>query len=546
MAKKTESKGKIWLKQNIAEYRPSIALLTVITVLATVCSVGFAYLSSFLIDSATDKDNSRLILFSCIVLALLIGRIAFRAISNYYAERCRATIVTDLRGKLFKKVLRSNYASVKDYHSGEVITRITADSAEIASSTVGILPQTVGMIIQIVGSISALCAIDPWFTLFLVAGGVVVIGISVFLRRKTKWYYKEIVSLDGASRAFMQESVVSSMTVKAFGAEEKTSKKANSILDKYRSRRLGRAKLNSLVGILYGFVTNIGLVFAIIWCAVGIMNGMAYGAVLSIVLLMEQLQRPLNSVSAIMPAYYSRQASAERLCEIDSFEEELTFEQSPLKYEDVSGICVKDAVFCYDRERVFEGLNLDIEKGKLTAIYGVSGGGKSTLFKLLLGVYAPTEGLVAFKVGEDFVQVGSEHRRLFSFVPQGNFLFSGTIYENLTFFSDEKDAELLRQKVKKAIEDSCSEFVYELENGVDTVLTEQGGGLSEGQRQRLSIARALIADRPIMLLDEATSALDEETEKRLIENIKNMKDKTCIIISHRQAVIDSADRAVKI
>lgn len=543
---KKVAKGKIWLSENIAKYRPWVIALTVLTVLATACSVGFAYLSRYLIDSATAKNTSRLILFASIVLSLLVMRIALRAINGYLTERCRATIVTDLRNKLFKKVLRSEYASIKDYHSGDFVTRITADTAEVAGTTVALLPQTVGIIIQLIGAIIALFAIDVWFTLFLLLGGIIVIGISAFLRKKTKWYYKEITSLDGESRSFMQESLVSSLTIKAFGAEAKTAEKAENILEHYKKRRLGRAKLNSLVGVLYSVVTNLGLVFAIIWCAFGIMDGMPYGAVLSIVLLMEQLQRPLNTVSAIMPAYYSRQASAERLLDIDSFNEELILNESPVSYQDFTSISVKDVVFNYDKENVFDGLNLTLEKGKLTCIHGVSGGGKSTLIKLLLGVYEPDEGSISINCqGKDEI-ISSKHRGLFAYVPQGNFLFTGSVYENLTFFAKESDREGLQQRVQTAIKDACAEFVYELPDGLNTLLTEQGGGLSEGQRQRLAVARALISDRPILLLDEATSALDEQTEERLIQNLKAMNDKSCIIISHRQAVIDSADAIVKI
>ena len=247
MKKKAEAQGKIWLSHNISKYKPWIITLTVLTVLATLCSVGFAYLSGSLVNSAVDKRGNSLIAFAFIVVGLLFLRILLRAVINYFSEKCRATIVTEIRGKLFKRVLRAEYLDVKDYHSGDVITRVTADTSEVAGATVSLLPQTVGIILQIVGAIIALFVIDIWFTVFFIVGGIVIITISAFLRKKTKWYYKEIVSADSQSRAFMQESVVSSLTVKAFGAEEKTSQKANSILDVYKKRRLGRARLNSLI-----------------------------------------------------------------------------------------------------------------------------------------------------------------------------------------------------------------------------------------------------------------------------------------------------------
>ncbi len=546
MKKQTEAKGKIWLSHNISKYRPSVWALAIMTVFATVCSVGFAYLSGSLVDSATDGNRQKLIILAGVVLGLLILRIFLRAIINYVAERCRATVVTDLRCKLFKKVLKSDYASIKDYHSGDIITRITVDASEIASTTVSILPQTLGMIVQIIGALIALFFIDVWFTLFFVVGGAVLIGISAFFRKKTKWYYKEIVSADSQSRSFMQESVVSSLTVKAYGAEEKTAKKAENILSSYKNRRLGRAKLTSFIGVLYSVVTNLGLVLAIIWCSFGIMNGMAYGAVLSIVLLMEQLQRPLNTVSSIMPAYYSRQASAERLCEIDNFENEQIVDKTLLDYSQITALNVENVEFSYDKDIVLDNVNLCFKKGEFACIHGVSGGGKSTLLKLLLGIYKPEKGSVNIESDGEKTEIDSTCRGLFAYVPQGNFLFTGSVYENLTFFANEQDKDLLEERVKLAIENACAEFVYDLPNGLQTLLTEQGGGLSEGQKQRLAVARAFISNRPILLLDEATSALDEKTEKRLIDNIKKMTEKTVIIISHRQAVIDGADNCIKL
>ena len=547
MIKQTDSKAKRWLNGNVKKYRPSIIFLTALTVLSTICSIGFAYLSNFLINSATEKNVNGIILFSVIVLSLLIGRIVLRAIIGFCSEKQRATIATDLRAELFKKVLKSDYSQISNYHSGDIITRITADSSEIAGTTVGLLPEIVGIIIQVVGVIFALVFIDAWFTLFLLLGGIIVVAISAFLRKKTKWYYKEIMSADGKSRSFMQESVQSSLTIKAFGVEDKISNKANVILENYKSKRVSRAKLNSLVGVLYSCITNLGLIFAIVWCAFGIIKGMPYGAVVSIVLLMEQLQRPLNTVSAIMPAYYSRIASAERLYEIYEFNEEDCGEQLQIvTHDQIKKIIVKNAYFSYGREDVFSDLSLEIEMDKFTCLYGVSGGGKSTLFKLLLGVYSLSSGEIGFETDSGFVSVNHSHRNIFAFVPQGNFLFAGTVYENLTLFSNEKDKKSLNDKVKKAIEVSCAEFVYELPNGLETVLTEQGGGLSEGQKQRLAIARALLSDRSIILMDESTSALDSETEKRVINNLMSEKDKTYIMVSHRDAVIKSAYKSIKI
>lgn len=544
-----QKKGKIWLKERIKPYRNKIVFLTVLTVFATALSVAFAYLTSYLVDSATKNNRQGLIIFACVILGVLIARITIRAITNYYTEKFRADIYVKIRKRVFNNILNADYAKLKKYHSGELVTRITSDSAEIANATVSILPQTAGMVMQFVGSLVALAVIDWLFTLFLILGGGIIVGISALFRAKMKKYYKEIMTIEGESRSFMQESIISILTVKAFGAESKVGDKSTELLEKLKGKRLSRAKLNSGIGVLYSFVTNAGLVFGIVWCAISVMLGnMDFGFILSVVLLMEQLQRPLNSVSAVLPVYYSREASGERLSEIDQILSEEIYKQNSVEYCDIKKIKVENVTFSYGDDEVLKDLTLDIEKGKINCIYGASGKGKSTLFKLLLCFYPYERGNISFETTKDGeiknIPITANDRKLFSFVPQGNFLFTGTIYENLTIFSEEKDKLKLDEKVKFAIENACAEFVYELPLGLETVLTEQGGGLSEGQRQRLAIARAFVADRAILLFDESTSALDEETERRLIDNLKEMRDKTCVIISHRQAIIESAEKNI--
>ena len=212
-------------------------------------------------------------------------------------------------------------------------------------------------------------------------------------------------------------------------------------------------------------------------------------------------------------------------------------------------ISFENVAFTYGRESVLTDACGVIKKGEIVCLTGASGSGKSTIFKLLLNVYAPTQGDIRLKgdyAQENGMSLTAQERSLFAYVPQGNFLFSGTIYENLTFFADKKENEDLNIRVEKALQTACAEFVYELPQGLQTPLNENGGGLSEGQTQRLAVARAILSDRPILLLDEATSALDGETESRLLENIRALKDKTCLIVTHRPAALNIADRILTV
>jgi ATP-binding cassette subfamily B protein len=250
-----------------------------------------------------------------------------------------------------------------------------------------------------------------------------------------------------------------------------------------------------------------------------------------------QLHSPLSSFSALPTAYHTRLVGAERLQELYDLKEEPSVSIKEGVRDGWQAIVAKDLDFSYGRELVLSGVNATIRKGESVCLTGLSGAGKSTFFKLLLAIYKPQNG--ALTLQGDFetpIEISNATRSLFAYVPQSNFLFSGTIRENLLFLNGENG------NLDEAIKTACAEFVYDLPDGLDTELLEHGGGLSEGQLQRLAIARALLSERPILLLDEATSALDLQTEERLLKNLKGLNDKTCIMVTHRPAALALADR----
>lgn len=536
--------GKEWLGEQIKPYKRSVITLTAASVLATCLSVAFAFLTKFLVNSATDGDKKGIVTFIVVLLAVLIFRITLQALIRFFSEKTMADISTGLRKRLFGRVLKADYKEISKYHSGDLVSRLTQDTAEISNDTVGLMPATAGMITQLIGCIGALFFIDKIFTAILIAGGVFLVAITAIFRKKLKFYQKEIMSADAENKSFMQESIVSSITIKAYGAEEKTEKKSGNILKRYYNRRIERARLNSVVGVIYSLISNSGMIFAVVWCAVGILKGSTdYGAILSVVLLMEQLQRPFTSFSSIIPVYLARQASAERLAEIDGVcTEEVKDENTEKIIKSFEGIGCENLCFSYGDEPVLKSLSFEIKKGEIALISGVSGVGKSTLFKIMLGIYTPQIGFAYVSCGGENLPLNEKTRSLFSYVPQGNFLFSGTIKENLTFFTDGavNDCE-----IAETLKTCCCEFVYDLPNKLETVLGERGLGLSEGQLQRLAVARALISGRPILLLDEATSALDAETESRMLKNLSE-REITCVMISHRQKAAMTCDKIIEI
>lgn len=543
--RQTSENGKIWLKREMRPYRSIILFLTLLSVMTTLSSLTFAYLTRYLLNSAAVGDKRNLIVFSCVILGLLLLRIFLQSCGRYLSEKTRARIVRDLRGKVFENILRSDYAQIQKYHSGELLNRLTTDLQEIASTSVGLIPSLVGMITQCVGAIAALLTTDPLFTLIYVLCGGAFGCVAALFRKQIKKRQKEVLEADGRSRSYMQEGVASLMTVKAYGVEEKSAKKSFDFANTYYKKRLRRGALHCSMQAVFTLLSNFGLIFAIVWCSITVLNGNTdYGAILSVILLLMQFQHPLSGFSSVIPAYYARLTSGERVCEIENLAKENPTPLSTDKhiYEKLCAIVFDNVSFAYDRDSVLSKANFCVEKGEIVCLTGMSGSGKSTIFKLLLDIYEPTCGNVYLDLGQERRALTVESRRLFAYVPQGNFLFSGTIYENLTFFIEEKDETALNEKLRNALQTACAEFVYDLPKGLHTELFEKGEGLSEGQMQRLAIARAILSERPVLLLDEATSALDGETERKILENIRNLKNKTCFIVTHRSAALAISDR----
>lgn len=541
-AKIENTKGKEWLKRETQPYGKRVLLLTILSVTTTFFTLAFAYLVRYLINSATKGNSQQLWMFSAILLGTLLLKILLKTLNGYYAEKVRAKMYVDLQRRIFSKILRSDYANTQQYHSGELLTRLTNDTQEICVDTVGFAPTLAGMAVQCLGAIIALLTIDPIFTLIYVVCGCLFGGITSLFRRQIKKRHKEVLEVDGKVRSFIHETLTSVMTIKAYGAEEKADAKAKAFSNVYYDKRMKRNNLRAQMSFVFNLLSNFGLIFAVVWCSISVLNGNDdYGAILSVILLLMQLQQPLTSASSVIPVYYSRLASAERLAELEDMKTENLEEidgNTLQIYEQLTSIELQDLSFTYGREIILENACATIQKGAIICLTGASGSGKSTLFKLLLSVFKQTEGCLILNGEFGKQELTEKERGLFAYVPQGNFLFSGTIYENLSFFTQKEPTE---EEIKQAITVACAEFVYDLPDGLQTKLAEGGEGLSEGQLQRLNVARAILSNRPILLLDEATSALDGETEQKLLKNIQDLQDKTCLIVTHRPAALEIAD-----
>jgi len=296
----------------------------------------------------------------------------------------------------------------------------------------------------------------------------------------------------------------------------------------------------SFIGYIISFAT-------LIWCAYKMLHGqMTFGTLTAVTQLAAHLEAPIYMLPAILRTLILMSASAERLMEIEDVPQEVKTSNLDLKevYDNMDSIHSSKLCFSYDRDMILKGLQFDIPKGGLTVIVGQSGSGKSTLLRLLLNIYKPNDGELSIKVKNGHtIPLSRDTRKLFTYAPQGNLLLSGSLRDNLLLAK--RDAT--EEEINYAVHLSCiDDYLPSLPEGLDTYIGENGSGLSEGQAQRVSLARAILSGAPILLLDEITSALDQDTERRVLERIKSIKDKTCIVVTHRPAILELADMKLSI
>ena len=438
-------------------------------------------------------------------------------------------------------MLQGSYSEVSAYHSGELINRLNNDVRVLNEGIVTAIPNLISLVVRLLSAMVTLFALAPGFTAVLVAAGLVVILVTGLIRRKLKTLHRKVSESEGRVLGFLQESLEKLLVVQAMDLSEQVERRSNSLLTErfglQRRRRWVTLTANTCVSVMFylcGFVT-------LVWCSFGLLQGtMDFGTLSAMIQLVNQLQAPFVNLSGFLPKYAAMLAAAERLMELEAItpQEQAAIEDVPAYYRDMTGFEVRDLTFAYEEENILQQVSFRLPKGTFCAITGPSGIGKSTLLKLMLGVYLPREGGIFAVAGENTKELGRGTRGLFAYVPQGNFLFSGTLRENLLMIAPHAGEEQLKEAIYVSAMD---QFLDQLPDGLDTVIGEHGEGLSEGQAQRVSIARAVLSGAPILLLDEATSALDGETETAVLQRICAMQSRTCIAVTHRPAALEQAD-----
>lgn len=535
-----------WFLRKVRRRLPALFALTAAHVGQALLAVAFALGTRGVIDSAVD-GNSVAFGRACLVQGgIIAGILICLTVYRHLKDRLSADLDRDWKAELLHGLLHGEYEAVSAYHSGELINRLNNDVRVANEGLLNVLPKAAAMVVKLISAFVVLAALELRFALIILAVGAAVVLATGLMRRKLKKLNKQVSQSDGKVSGFLQETLEKLLMVQAMDVSDEMEHRAGELLEEryqfQRRRKNVSLFANTSVSVLSyaaGFV-------ALVWCAFKLLHGqMSFGSLTAVTQLVSQLQAPFVNLSGIIPQYIAMTAAAERLMELEKVcgSAEPTNTDAGGLYADMTVLGAENLSFSYDRDLVLQNCSFTLQKGSFAVITGPSGMGKSTLLKLMLGVFHPDQGHLFAQAEGTRIPLDRSTRGLFAYVPQGNLLLSGTLRENLTITRPNATDEELAQAVYVAAMD---EYLAQLPEGLDTVLGESGAGLSEGQAQRLAIARAVLSGAPVLLLDEITSALDEMTEHTVLQRIRELPGRTCIAVTHRPAALELADTELNI
>lgn len=536
----------IWLLKRVRRHLPALFALTTTHIGESVLAVAFALGSRGVIDGAVSGDPEVFRRACLIQGGIILGILLCQTIYRHLKERLAADLDRTWKRDLLHGLLHGEYDEVTAYHSGELINRLNNDVRVVDEGIVNALPNAVYMVVKVMAAFVALASMEPHFAVLLIGAGAAVVAATALLRGRLKALNKQVSQADGKVSGFLQETLEKLLMVQAMDAADEMERRADRLLEERYILQRRRRNVSLFANISVSVMSYAAGFSALVWCAFKLLHGqMSFGSLTAVTQLVSQLQAPFVNLSAVIPQYIAMTAAAERLMEL----EEISGEADQLKndgqklYDDMTALAADGLRFSYDRDVVLQNGAFLLPKGTFTVISGPSGVGKSTLLKLMLGIFRPDAGRLYLKTTAGEVQLDRSSRGLFAYVPQSNLLLSGTLRENLTITCPNATEEEIAQAVYTA---AMEDYLAQLPHGLDTELGESGAGLSEGQAQRLAIARAVLGGAPVLLLDEVTSALDEETERTVLTRIRELPRRTCIAVTHRPAALELADLELKV
>lgn len=505
------------------------ALLTyfVLELIAITLSLLFVLWSKQAIDIAMQSSTTDLKMVLVLLVASVLLGLVIRGFSGWLNERTRLRMNLQLQNQMIELQMMSVWKVVKDWHSGDIQVRIHSDCNEVVSMMSYSVISFLLTLIRLLASFGFLWSMDPMLAFIVVAITPFFLFSKMYFK-KMRRLSREVKQEESNFGKVLQENLRFRMLIRGMDLLSARRRKLEQSQDMIYSLKREQLNFSTFTQSGMKLTINIGYLLTFIWGVYRLHSGeISFGTMTAFLQLVGRIQSPILTLIGFAPLFIRFRTSVERLMELVAGERESIIK--PQKIKGLKSLVIENLVFKYEDHRVIDGLNMEVKIAHPTAIIGSSGKGKTTLMRLLLALLQPESGSVWLRDGRQKYALTAAHRVNFAYVPQGNTLFSGTIRENLLI----TQAKGCEERIKYALWLACAEFVYQLPEGIDTVVGESGHGLSEGQAQRIAIARAMMRDSDIWLFDEVTSALDKETAGLLIERLlKEGENKLCIFVTH--------------
>ena len=530
-----------WMYTYVRRFRMTVLIHILLGVAGTAMSLLSSLAMRALIDAVTGSQAGAVWSAAAYMAGMLLGSVFMQAAASRIAAVINIKVQNGIQAEVYDRMLHTDWQSLEKFRSGDLINRLNGDVSTVSGGVTSLIPSFVSGVVQFVGALVIILCCDPVMALIALIAAPVYVLSSRALVKRMREYNKRMKEVGSQAMSFHEDSFRNLTGIKSFGVMDGFTDRMRQMQDKYKEALLDYNKFSVVTGLVMGIV---GLVISAGCFGWGVFrlwtNAISFGTMTMFLQLTNMLRSSFSSLVGLVPSAISITTSAGRIMAVVELPEEQGAREQ-IDVPDECGVELRNVSFAYDEdEPVLRNISLSVKPGEFVALAGASGEGKTTVVRMMLGLIRPDKGEAVLLTDKGSIPLSAATRRAFAYVPQGNTVLAGTVADNLRMVKPEATDEEITEALRLACADK---FVSRLPEGIYSKTGETGRGFSEGQAQRIAVARALLQKAPILILDEATSALDEETETKMLLNIRNSGFvRTCVLISHRPAAAGMCEK----